>query len=423
MDIVSQRREAHPAVDRPFPARKRVLLIVDDDEGPRRSLEVVFQNEFRVLLAENGTEALEYVKQYPVDAAILDIRMTGMSGIELLERLKSMDPAIEAIMLTGYESMETIRQALRLGACDYLSKPFDIETIRGAVANAMERRSLSQEISSTHQKMTALQVELQQQAVREQITRNKGEIYGSILHDINGPLTIIAGYIQLLDIDLESLPRANGPDMQGVKDHIRQINRQVNHCIEISQRYLGFLRRKPSEKTAVYINKSFEDLKALLKAHPARQGHQLQIEELENDPIAAMNGADFIQILLNLAINAFQSTPEPHLVKITGSIIADSVDFSTLADDPSSHVLLWQKNELRPPFVRIRVEDTGPGIRPEILTKIFEPYFSTKADKGTGLGLSIVQRLISEAGGVIHVQSEVGKGTAFSLYLRLESSL
>ena len=80
---------------------KRTLLVVDDDAGPRKSLEMIFRNDYQVLLAESGDEALDLVKEHSIDTAILDIRMFGMSGIELLERLKIVDPSIEAIMLTG----------------------------------------------------------------------------------------------------------------------------------------------------------------------------------------------------------------------------------------------------------------------------------------------------------------------------------
>src|SRR5881409_4430961 len=129
---------------------KRTLLIVDDEEGPRQSLRIVFKDDYNILLADSGNKAVELVKQYSVDAAVLDIRMSGMSGVELLGRLKEIDPTIEVIMLTAYETIETARQALRLGACDYLTKPFDLSTMRTAVANAMERHSLSEEIRSNN---------------------------------------------------------------------------------------------------------------------------------------------------------------------------------------------------------------------------------------------------------------------------------
>src|SRR5438445_11123483 len=114
---------------------KRTLLIVDDEEGPRQSLRIVFKDDYNILLADSGNKAIELMKQHSVDAAVLDIRMSGMSGVELLGKLKEINPAVEVIMLTAYETIETARQALRLGACDYLTKPFDISTIRPAIAN------------------------------------------------------------------------------------------------------------------------------------------------------------------------------------------------------------------------------------------------------------------------------------------------
>src|SRR4051812_13451530 len=106
------------------PRRRQTLMIVDDEVGPRQSLKVVFKNEYDLLMAENGEQAIALVKANKVDAAILDIRMTGLSGIDTLQQLKAIDPAMEIIMLTAYESIDTVRQALRLGACDYLNKPF-----------------------------------------------------------------------------------------------------------------------------------------------------------------------------------------------------------------------------------------------------------------------------------------------------------
>src|SRR6059036_2285192 len=161
--------------------RKITLLFVDDEEGPRQSLRIVFKDDYTILLADTGTKAVELARQHPIDAAVLDIRMSGMSGVELLGKLKEIDPSIEVIMLTAYETIETARQALRLGACDYLTKPFDISTMRAAIANAMERHSLSEEIRVNNQKLRELQSELHNQKIQEEIVRTKGEIYASII--------------------------------------------------------------------------------------------------------------------------------------------------------------------------------------------------------------------------------------------------
>lgn len=397
--------------------KQRTLLIVDDDEGPRKSLQFIFKDDYQVLTTENGAQALKLIREHPVDVAILDIRMSGMSGIELLDKLKTIDPAIEVVMLTGFETAETLREALRLGACDYLNKPFDVDTLRSSVAAAMERRSLSEEIGSTSEKMALLQGELQQQAVREEIARNKGEIYASILHDINGPLTVIAGYIHIISMDLENARSLNTTQIEGVKDHLRLINRQITHCVEISQRYLGFLRRKPTDKTRLQVNTMLEDLRALLKTHPSRGAHHLDIETLPGDPVIAINGTDLIQILQNLAVNALQCTSEIHEVRIFGETVLDPIDVSSWNESRTHRVLAAESFLNTPPFVSLSVMDNGPGIAPEILGKLFQPFFTTKADKGTGLGLCIVQRLVIEAGGAIHVHSEVGRGTRFEIFL------
>src|SRR6266536_6173356 len=140
--------------------RKRTLLIVDDEEGPRQSLRIVFKDDYNILLADNGNKAVELARQHAVDAAVLDIRMSGMSGVELLGRLKEIDPAIEVIMLTAYETIETARQALRLGACDYLTKPFDISTIREAVTRALHLRRISDTVTDTSDRLKALSDQL-----------------------------------------------------------------------------------------------------------------------------------------------------------------------------------------------------------------------------------------------------------------------
>ena len=125
------------------PRRKGTLLIVDDEDGPRQSLRVIFKDDYEILMANDGPSAIMLAQNQKIDVAVLDIRMAGMSGIEVLERLKYVDPTIEVVMMTAFETTDTIRQALRLRACDYINKPFDISTMRAAVAGAMHRRASS----------------------------------------------------------------------------------------------------------------------------------------------------------------------------------------------------------------------------------------------------------------------------------------
>ncbi len=402
------------------PAEKprRTLLIVDDEEGPRQSLRVVFKDDYNLLIASEGQRAVELAQEHKINVAILDIRMTGMSGTEVLERLKAIQPSIEVIMLTAYETVETIRQALRLGACDYLNKPFDVATVRKAVATAMERHSFADEIRSNNEKLAALQVELHDQKLQEEITRTRGEIYASIIHDINGPLTIISGFIQIINQRMGDSKRLEGDDLEMVKDRLRRITRQVSNCIEISHRYLSFMRQQPTAPARIHVNQILEDLRELLQVHPSKASNTLKVQALSKDVELQINGTDLIQILLNLAINALQCSADPHLVDISGQILETGVDFSNLHDGPTDRILYGQGFANTPPLLLLAVRDDGSGIPPDVLPKIFQPYFTTKPPgKGTGLGLAIVHRLLKEARGCMHVHSEPGKGTSFDIYL------
>ena len=154
-------------------------------------------------MAEDGPTAIELAQENDIDVAILDIRMAGMSGIEVLERLRFVRPNIEAIMITAFETTDTMRQALRLRACDYINKPFDLATIRSAVNQAMQRRVLESEIHNSAEKVHELLTELQNQRVEEQIAQTRGDIYASIIHDINGPLSVSFGFCAVAEPETE----------------------------------------------------------------------------------------------------------------------------------------------------------------------------------------------------------------------------
>jgi two-component system, sensor histidine kinase and response regulator len=400
------------------PRRKGTLLIVDDEDGPRQSLRVIFKDDYEILLASDGPSAIALAQEQKIDVAVLDIRMAGMSGIEVLERLKYVDPSMEVVMMTAFETTDTMRQALRLRDCDYINTPFDLATMRSAVATAMQRRTLEGEIHNNAEQLQELLSELQSQKVDEQIAHTRGEIYASIIHDINGPLTVISGFVQLLNQRIGNSSRLEVEDLEFIKDRLRTITRQVTNCIEISRRYLSFLRRHSDEVPRVGVNQLLTDLSHLVRVHPSRQNHQFTIHPLAEDIAIRMNGTDLIQILLNLAVNALQCSVQNHSVLIEAFLRPEPLELASFKDDPQQRLLNVENFENVAPLVQLAVRDDGPGIPPEVLPKIFEPYFSTKgARNGTGLGLNIVQRLVKEARGVLHVHTEPGRGTIFTVYL------
>lgn len=398
--------------------RRRTLLIVDDEDGPRASLRAIFKDDYELLMAADGPTAIELVQKNKVDVAVLDIRMAGMSGVDVLERIKYIDSSIEAVMMTAFETTETIRKALRLRACDYLNKPFDVADMRAAVANAMQRRSFDTEIFTNTEKLQALLKELQDQKVEHEMARTRGDIYASIIHDINGPLTVISGFLQLLNQRIGKSTTLGEEDVDFVKDRLRTMTRQVTNCIEISRRYLGFLRKQPNEVARVGVNQLLVDLGHLLRLHPSLQNNQFEIQPLARDIGVKMNGTDVIQMLLNLAVNALQAAAQAHRVDITGEVLPEPLDLTRFKDGPGTRLLNVENFQNTAPLVRLSVSDNGPGIPLEVLPKIFQAYFTTKdARHGTGLGLNIVQRLVQEGGGALQVTTKPGEGTTFNVFL------
>lgn len=112
---------------------KKKILICDDEEGIRESLKLILENDYDLIFAQNGDEAIQTMKASPVDITILDIKMPKKDGLETLKELKKISPSSKVIIATGYKSVDIAHEAMTLGATDYVVKPFDRDKIRKVV--------------------------------------------------------------------------------------------------------------------------------------------------------------------------------------------------------------------------------------------------------------------------------------------------
>ena len=122
------------------------ILIVDDETGPRESLRMILKPIYDVHTVENGQEAINLISQKKVDLVTLDLRMPGLSGIEVLQEIKKLQPDLEVIIVTGYGTLSNAQEAIRYGAADFISKPFNVADIIAIVGKAFERRSYNLKI-------------------------------------------------------------------------------------------------------------------------------------------------------------------------------------------------------------------------------------------------------------------------------------
>lgn len=124
------------------------ILVVDDEFSIRESFSLILEGKYKVTTAASGEGALKAVADQKIDLAFLDIRMPGINGLETLERLKEIDPQVEVIMITAVNDVQKASEAIKLGARDYIIKPFDVETIQKLAGNLLRRKTLLKETSS-----------------------------------------------------------------------------------------------------------------------------------------------------------------------------------------------------------------------------------------------------------------------------------
>ncbi len=189
-------------------------------------------------------------------------------------------------------------------------------------------------------------------------------------------------------------------------------------CIDISQRYLSFLRQRSAGEATVSVNQMLSDLGDLLKVHPKLKQNQLIVRPLAVDATVAINGTDFLQILLNLAINALQSSALPHRVEVQARLLNQPLELSLFRDDAESRFINRAGFRNEAPLLALSVSDNGGSIPTAVLPKLFETSFTTKpVGEGTGLGLAIVRRFVTEARGAIQVSTQPGRETCFTIFL------
>ena len=122
------------------------MLVVDDEPGVRASVKMVLDGVCEVVEAADGLAGIESVRSGDVDVCLLDVRLPGMEGIEVLERIKRLDAGLEVVLVTAVRTVRTAVEAMKLGAYDYLTKPFAADDLRGVVSRALERRALQREV-------------------------------------------------------------------------------------------------------------------------------------------------------------------------------------------------------------------------------------------------------------------------------------
>ena len=142
-------------------ASKGTILVVDDEVGPRESLRMILKPLYEVHTASGGEEALRFIENKDIDVVTLDLSMPGLSGIDVLKEIKKLRPNTEVIVITGYGTLNNAQEAIRFGAGDFISKPFNVADVISIVGKSFERRSFNLKIKSLVERIQSLRSSVQ----------------------------------------------------------------------------------------------------------------------------------------------------------------------------------------------------------------------------------------------------------------------
>ncbi len=374
---------------------RRKVLIVDDELGPRESLRMLLKPDYEVLCADNVDDGLSVLSEATPDLVIMDIRMPGKTGIDGLRELRALDKQASVIMLTGYGALETAQEALRLGANDYINKPFDTDEMRELVSKFTEQSRVERRRTKMLKELQDMNSHLMEDIAKKDHLASLGQTSAEFAHDLRNPLMIVQGYVELLTAQLEEARVMIGGDYSQVTDYLEIIEKNVHRCCELATMWQSLGHSDLTSCDALPISQLVEDL--MVSVEPLIVAVDAELEYQVDHGGKLVHGS------------------RPQLLRAVHNMVSNAID----AVDPGRGKILFCV-ETDDRDVEISVQDNGAGMTSDVRTKMFEPYFTTKDDgKGTGLGTVITQRIIEEHQGSIFVESDPGTGTTIRIRLPL----
>ena len=374
------------------------ILVIDDEVGPRESLRMLLKPDYQVHTADCVEAGMKLLKEKQPDTIVMDIRMPGITGIDGLRKIREIDPHLSVIMLTGFGALETAKEALRLGANDYISKPFDAGEMRDIIGRNVERTRLHRTSEHAAAEVKELNNRLRKELARKERLASLGQASAEFVHDLGNPLTIVWGYVQLLAKKLERSENGGAAHNATSIKELNIIEQNVRLCRELLTMWQSYGSAEALPHKQISVSTVLREVIKAVDALATQSGVDLQSDICEHACTVLGDPVQIKRAIQNVIINAVQACAERK-----GSVL----------------VTCTQKEF----YVDIRIEDDGSGITPTQINRIFDPYFTTKQGKSvTGLGLYITQKVLEDHNGSIKVDSTPGCRTTFTIRLPLVNS-
>lgn len=341
------------------------ILVVDDEIVMADSLRIGLESRgYKVVECNSVIKALAKLnrRDQEIDIVITDYLMPTLNGLDLLGAIRERYPTLPVIIMTAYAETSLVIKALRNHCNGFIEKPFSLDQLVGEI----------EKVKLYHLQNTK--------------SSNLQQVLPRLVHQINNPLTAITGYAQLISRNQE-----NGAELQR---YIEEILAAVKKISVINKDIMNAGRDEINKSDSVEVNALLAGCLELFQGLINLKGVQVQKKLSEPGLFVQGNRFELEQVFKNLFLNAVDAMDDRTDKKL-------SLTITPLPDTAA---------------VEIAIADTGCGIGQEILTRIFEPYFTSKRD-GNGLGLEIVKSIVEKHGGQVFVESQVGIGSKFCVRL------
>ncbi|MBW2636181.1 MAG: hybrid sensor histidine kinase/response regulator [Deltaproteobacteria bacterium] len=353
-----------------------LILIIDDEESIRDGCtQALEKSGYTVLTSSDGQEGIRIAREKHPDIAFVDLKMPGVSGMDIIDILSREIPDIVLIVITGYASIISAVESMKKGAYDYLPKPFTPDQLRAVTSRGLDHRNLILEARRLKEE-------------KEQVEKN---FITFVSHEMRSPLVTIEQYIESLKVIAgDRLSEDAMHILERCGKRIQNLEELVEHWLDISKIENGTLTQKkePVNLTAI-ITRSMEEMTPLCQ----RRGLEMKKDIHGDLPTVIGDEESLIRVFINIIGNATKYTP-------SGGTIHIGVDHDDL-------------------YVTARISDTGSGIPQDKIPFIFEPFFRGKGkedrQRGSGLGLTFCKKIMEAHEGSIEVMSKEGEGTTFLL--------
>ena len=396
------------------------ILVVDDEPNHLKTIQRIFNDSNHVLaFADNGKAAVALIPEFHPDLVIMDVMMPEMDGHQLCRHIKS-DPNhrhMMTLMLSGLSAVSDRMAGYQAEADDYLTKPFDPEELIAKVEILLRLKNSQDHLQELNRSLEEMVRKRTRELMEKERQALVGRMVQGIVHNLRGPLAAAKGNTEVAELLTQQVLAAkelSDPQVLKTVSQISDLHAVVNRVIGQAGDLLSNLLAKSRneailERRTLNLNDVIrEELKFLDADHVIGRPLNKKVSLVDDLPPILGNYSDFSQLIYNMVKNASDAMANSPLRELT---------ISTGLDD--NHVTM-------------AFQDTGSGISPEHIDKVFELYFTTKPARaneakmqpsGTGIGLYTCDQIVRSYGGEIRVVSQPGKGTLFTIRIPRENEV